>query len=112
MQIPDTGGKITVSLVESHASAKAGGGPHRTPKDRILAKLEQSAKLLEARPSDEVETFRFVVEWEPTRGALGTNTPAEFMMLGPDELQVVSILFACPLTDMLTFIGERQGPRF
>lgn len=96
IQIPDTGGKITVSLVESHASAKAGGGPRRYPKDRIMAKLEQHAKLSDASPSDEVETFHFEVKWEPTRGALGINISPEVMALDPVELQVVVIFSLFP----------------
>ena len=104
MQIPDTGGKISISLVETRVSAKAGGGCRRTPKDRILAKLEQSAKLLDAYPSDDVETFHFEVKWEPTKGALGTNIPSEFLQLDSKEFQVVSPCSLYIISRILSFV--------
>ncbi|EJD03366.1 MED14-domain-containing protein [Fomitiporia mediterranea MF3/22] len=88
MRIPPIGGSVTVSLVETHISPRAGGGPDRSPKERILAKLQLDGKLRGSRPSDEVETFRVVVKWEPTKGALGAQMPPHLETLIPEELEV------------------------
>ncbi|KAI5116984.1 hypothetical protein M0805_001593 [Coniferiporia weirii] len=90
MRVPPIGGTLTISLVETHSSGKAGGGPLRTPKDRILAKLQRDSKLGDAQPSDEVETFRFEVKWEPMKGALGVIIPPELESFEAGELEVNS----------------------
>lgn len=72
------GGKLTFSIVETRGSAKVGGGPSRSPQNRILAQLQREARLGGKRPSDEVETFRFDVVWEPSKNALGVDIAPEF----------------------------------
>ncbi len=67
------GGTLAVSLVETHASPRAGGGPLRSPMHRILADLQRTSKVSSAQPSDEAETFKLDVRWEPTPGALGRH---------------------------------------
>ncbi|KAL5506965.1 RGR1 [Sanghuangporus vaninii] len=88
MRIAPIGGTLTISLVQTHASPRAGGGPERTFKERVLAKIQQEAKLNGARPSDEVETFRLIVKWEPEKGALGVQLPPHLEQLEPGELEV------------------------
>ncbi|TDL22587.1 MED14-domain-containing protein [Rickenella mellea] len=88
--IPFAGGRLTVSIVELHASAKAGGGAARTPKDRVLFELLKRSRMGEGRPSDEVESLRLDVKWEPTKGALGEVIPKEEEVLGEGELEVDS----------------------
>lgn len=90
LRIPPIGGTLTVSLIETQASPRAGGGPLRTPMHRILAELQQSSKVSGAQPSDEVETFTLDVRWEPTAGALGITIPPELMLVQTQPLTVVS----------------------
>ncbi|KAH8119598.1 MED14-domain-containing protein [Phellopilus nigrolimitatus] len=99
MRVPPLGGSLTISLVDTHSSNKAGGGPLRTPKDRILAKLQRDGKLGGSRPSDEVETFRIDVKWEPVNGALGANTSPDLgkfevgeFVVNPQDLNFEAIL--------------------
>ena len=91
IRISPIGGTLTISLVQTHASPRAGGGPERNPKERILAKVQQEAKLNGARPSDEAETFRLVVKWEPAKNALGVHLPPHLEQLEPHELEVVRL---------------------
>ncbi len=86
------GGTLAVSLVETHASPRAGGGPLRSPMHRILADLQRTSKVSSAQPSDEAETFKLDVRWEPTPGALGVTIPPELMLVQTQSLTVVSIL--------------------
>lgn len=66
------------------------GGPARSPKSRMLARLQTKAKLIGSRASDEVEGLRFEVKWEPAQGALGVFVdPQELVMTG-QELAIVS----------------------
>lgn len=81
---------MTISILESHANAKAGGGPSRTPKDRVLADLQGKSKFGGARPSDHVESLKIKVKWEPTKGALGVVIPLEDEAVTEGELEVVS----------------------
>lgn len=90
-KVPLIGGTVTVSLVETRCSQRAGSGPKRNPKDRILAALQRESKIGSARPSDEVETFRIEVKWEPTKGALGVSTRPDLVTPDPGELDIVSI---------------------
>ena len=52
--------------------------------------LEQRSKFKDARPSDEVESFRLVARWEPIKGAFGITLSQELETLGPNELKIVS----------------------
>ena len=91
-KIPQLGGTLTVSLIETRCTPKAGSGPLRTPVDRILANIQKDSKLGNLAPSDEVETFRFEVKWEPTKLALGVHLPPDFERVSIDELEVVSLV--------------------
>ncbi|KIK79206.1 hypothetical protein PAXRUDRAFT_161917 [Paxillus rubicundulus Ve08.2h10] len=72
VNLPAHGGTLSISIVEHRATPKAGGGPARSPVARMLATLQQKAKLGDGRPSDEVEGLKFNVKWEPMKGTLGT----------------------------------------
>ncbi|KAF9453911.1 MED14-domain-containing protein [Macrolepiota fuliginosa MF-IS2] len=90
IKLPLLGGKVTVSIVETHGPPQAGPGPERSPKSRMLAKLHRKAKLGTAKPSDEVEGLRFEVKWEPEKGAMGVMLPPEQLVLPEEYLQVDS----------------------
>lgn len=90
MKIPPLGGTLTVSIARVRAIPKVGGGPARSAKDRILAELQQRAKLNTARPSDEVETLRFEAKWEPVKNALGVPVALEDLAFTDGELGVDS----------------------
>ncbi|KAH7915167.1 mediator complex subunit MED14-domain-containing protein [Hygrophoropsis aurantiaca] len=87
-KLPQQGGTLTVSIVENRATQQAGGGPVRSPQARMLAELQQRAKLGDLRPSDEVEGLKFQVRWEPTKGALGAIIDQEDVMATVGELTV------------------------
>ncbi|KAJ3571005.1 hypothetical protein NP233_g4045 [Leucocoprinus birnbaumii] len=87
-QVPPLGGKVTVSVVETRGPPQAGPGPERSPKSRMLAKLQRKTKLGNSKPSDEVEGLRFEVKWEPERGALGVILPPDELVLPEDFLRV------------------------
>lgn len=89
-KLPLLGGKVTVSIVETHGPPQAGPGPERTPKSRMFAKLQRKAKLGNSRPSDEVEGLRFEVKWQPEKGALGVIPSPDQLVLPEGLLQVVS----------------------
>lgn len=91
MKIPPLGGTLTVSIARVRAIPKVGGGPARSAKDRILAELQQRAKLNTARPSDEVETLRFEAKWEPVKNALGVPVALEDLAFTDGELGVVRV---------------------
>lgn len=65
-------------------------GPGRSPKSRMLSKLQRKAKLGNAKPSDEVEDLRFEVKWEPEKSALGVTLPPDQLVLPEEYLLVVS----------------------
>ncbi|KAL6308200.1 MED14-domain-containing protein [Sparassis latifolia] len=97
VKLPPLGGTITISIV--HAQSSPGRKSYRTPKERVLAELQQKAKLDIGRPSDEVEPFRFEVKWEPEQGVLGVLVPREDVQLptsslavNPDDLDVGLLL--------------------
>jgi len=89
MKLPTYGGTLTISILESRAAQQAGGGPARTPTARMLAELQQRAKLGDARPSDEVEGLKFDVRWEPMKGTLGVVINQEEATAIMGSLQVV-----------------------
>ncbi|KAI0344782.1 MED14-domain-containing protein [Trametopsis cervina] len=72
--------------------------PHRSPRDRVLAELQERAKLggrvqsqdvrSKPQPSDEVESMKFSVTWEPQRTALGVQISVEDAILPPGELLI------------------------
>lgn len=88
--VPLLGGTIIISIVETHRPAQSNSSPTRTPQKRAIARLQQKTKLGGAKPSDEVEGLRFMVHWEPTKGALGVLIPSDQLVLSRDALQVVS----------------------
>ena len=90
-RLPPIGGTFTVSILETHAPVKAGGGPLRKATDRMLAELQLKSKVGEMRPSDEVESFKLSVKWEPSGSALGVIVTPEFVTLAEGELEVVRI---------------------
>lgn len=74
---------MTISLVASTQ-------PQRKPKARILAELQERSRLGGLRPSDDVESMRWEVKWEPQKGALGVQLSPEDSVLSESELSVVS----------------------
>lgn len=92
MTLPPYGGTLTISILESRAAQQAGGGPARTPTARMLAELQQRAKLGDARPSEEVEGLKFDVRWEPMKRTLGVLINQEEAMAIMGVLQVVGRL--------------------
>ncbi|KAH9924917.1 MED14-domain-containing protein [Fomitopsis serialis] len=86
--IPLFGGKVTISIARAHTTPinKA----NRSPKARILAELQEKAKLGAGRPSDEVEPHELQVKWEPEQGALGTMIPPQEFHLDKSELSIDS----------------------
>lgn len=90
-QIPPFGGTLSISLEQVFGPTKVGGGPQRTSKARTLTILENRRKLGSTLPADEVETFNFVVKWEPAKGALGVTLPLELEVIDPRELIIVSL---------------------
>ena len=70
-------------------SPQIGSGPARSHKARVLAELEQKAKLGSAMPSDQVEGLKFEIKWEPTKGAMGVVVNPEDATLTPEELFIV-----------------------
>ncbi|KAG6886292.1 hypothetical protein C0993_006702 [Termitomyces sp. T159_Od127] len=79
IKLPSLGGTITISIIESHGPSQTGRGPARSPRKRVLARLQCRAKLGAGMPSDEVEGLKIQVLWEPTKGALGVNVPSNIM---------------------------------
>jgi mediator of RNA polymerase II transcription subunit 14 len=83
---------------------QAGLGPERSSKARVISKLQQRSKLGNASASDEVESLRFKVRWEPARGALGVLIPVEEVSALPEnELNIVRappLNFYCFLLSM------------
>ncbi|PFH52047.1 hypothetical protein AMATHDRAFT_74540 [Amanita thiersii Skay4041] len=87
-KIPLLGGTLTISIVEARNPPGAGGGPSRSPKARIIARLQRKYKLADNKPSDEVEGQRFHVTWEPAQGALGVHLLREVLALPSDTLSI------------------------
>ncbi|KAF9220121.1 MED14-domain-containing protein [Gyrodon lividus] len=90
VKLPSHGGTLTISIIENRATPKAGAGPARTPVARMLAELQQNAKLGDARPSDEVEGLKFDATWEPMKGMLGVAIDQDESMASIGELLVDS----------------------
>ena len=88
-KLPLLGGTLTVSIVESSDSIR--GRPFRSPKARVIAKIQRISKLGNSKPSDEVEGLKFDVRWDPAQGALGVHLPPESLTLPPDALKVVRV---------------------
>ncbi|OBZ68191.1 Mediator of RNA polymerase II transcription subunit 14 [Grifola frondosa] len=66
---------------------------------KLIISIERS-KLDGRRPSDEVESLRFEVKWEPEKGALGVVIPVEDarlpqgeLLINPDDLDLESLLY-------------------
>lgn len=91
LKLPLLGGTLTISIVQTKGPAQTGPGPARTSQQRVLARLQQKSRLGSGHPSDEVEGLKFVVHWEPAKGALGVLIPQEESILSPDALQVVRL---------------------
>ncbi len=85
--LPTPGGKLMISIVQ--VKEKTGRRAMRSPRARVLAELQARSKLVGTVPSDEVESVRFDVRWEPEAGALGVTPAAEDMFMLPDQLQIV-----------------------
>lgn len=82
---------MTISIVEGIGPNRTGPDLIPTSRARVAARLQLKAKLGNARASDEVERFYFVVHWEPAKGALGVAIPSEDSVLPAGTLQVVSV---------------------
>lgn len=96
-KLPPLGGKLTISIVRVEPSPK--NKANRSPKDRVLAELQEKSKLQGARPSDEAEPLRFEVKWEPQKEALGVDVPPQDIRLplrelvvDPDNLDIEALL--------------------
>jgi len=96
-KLPPQGGTLTVSTVEAKDSSKPGsrplggliGGPSRCANARVLAEVQEKSKLQYGhRPSDDVESLKLEVKWEPSPGALGVTLTTEESKL-PAELATV-----------------------
>ena len=100
-KLPLLGGTLTISIVEAPVSPQVGGGPARSHKARVLAELEQKAKLGSAKPSDQVEGLKFEIKWEPTKGAMGVVINPEDAMLTPEELFIVRNVVIATLRSLI-----------
>ena len=85
IKLPPQGGTLTISIVNVKDSSKSGsrplggliGGPARCANARVLAEIQEKSKLQPGhRPSDDVESLRLEVKWEPSPGALGATLTA------------------------------------
>lgn len=97
-KLPPQGGTLTVSIVEAKDSSKPGsrplggliGGPARCANARVLAEVQEKSKLQYGhRPSDDVESLKLEVKWEPSPGALGITLTAEESKLSVELATVV-----------------------
>ena len=86
-----------MSIVEAKDSSRPGsrplggliGGPARCANARVLAEVQEKSKLQPGhRPSDDVESLKLEVKWEPSPGALGVTLSAEESKL-PAELATI-----------------------
>ncbi|PIL36575.1 hypothetical protein GSI_00264 [Ganoderma sinense ZZ0214-1] len=84
--LPTLGGKLIISIVQ--VKEKTGRKAMRSPRARVLAELQSRSKLEGTVPSDEVESMRFEVRWEPEAGALGVAPAREEMLMVAEELQI------------------------
>lgn len=78
-----------MAIVQTRAPLQTGPGPARSPRQRVIARIQRKAKLTDAKPSDEVEGLKFVVKWEPAKGAFGVYIPQDDIKLPAEALQVV-----------------------
>lgn len=113
-KVPLIGGTLRISLVEKRCTPKAGGGPLRSPKDRLLASIQKDSKLNGSAPSDEVENFMFEVKWEPMKGALGVHLTPELERLEVGEFDVVRTAKynALIISNALMRLPESARPEF
>ncbi|TFY60186.1 hypothetical protein EVJ58_g5313 [Rhodofomes roseus] len=88
VRIPLLGGKLTISIARSRTTPT--NKANRSPKARILAELQEKAKLGAGRPSDEVEPHELQVKWEPEQGAFGIFIPPEEYHIDKTELTIDS----------------------
>jgi mediator of RNA polymerase II transcription subunit 14 len=89
--VPLQAGTITISMTEGSGS--------RSSRAKVLAELQYAAKLGSRRASDQVESLRFEVQWEPTPNALGVQIPSgEYvppngvLLVDADDLDFESML--------------------
>ena len=96
-KLPPQGGTLIVSIVEAKDSSKPGsrplggliGGPARCANARVLAEVQEKSNLQHGhRPSDDVESLKLEVKWEPSPGALGVTLTVEESEL-PSELKTI-----------------------
>lgn len=102
-QLPSLGGTLKIELQTTP-------GPIRKPRARVLAELQDRAKLGARRPSDTVEGTRWNVVWEPAPRALGIALTAEGTMSAPDGLFVVRESRSCAIVQGLTVRAGRTKP--
>ncbi|KAJ3733741.1 MED14-domain-containing protein [Lentinula guzmanii] len=81
--VPLHGGKVTISMVEGVKATHTSSS-----KAKVLSELQYTSKLGSKRASDNVESLKFEVRWEPTPNAIGINIPPEEYAL-PDGVLVV-----------------------
>jgi len=103
-KLPPQGGTLTVSIVEAKDSSKPGsrplggliGGPARCANARVLAEVQEKSKLQHGHcPSDDVESLKLEVRWEPSPGALGVTLTTEESKLPVELATVVRAPFDC-----------------
>lgn len=80
-QLPLLGGTLKIEL-------RTTTDPIRGPRARVLAELQDRAKLNGRRPSDTVEGTRWSVIWEPAPQALGIALTGNGAILAPEQLFV------------------------
>ncbi|KAH9170124.1 MED14-domain-containing protein [Lactarius sanguifluus] len=80
-QLPLLGGTLKIEL-------RTTTNPIRGPRARVLAELQDRAKLNGRRPSDTVEGTRWSVVWEPAPQALGIALTGNGAILAPEQLFV------------------------
>ena len=99
-KIPLFGGFLTVAIMENYSKSQNTKAPERTPEQRVLARLQQKAKLGNSTTSDEVEGLHFTVHWEAAKGAFGVPVDPSEAGLTTNTLRVVSDgqnIICCPL---------------
>lgn len=80
--LPLLGGTLRIELLTTP-------DPIRKPHARVLAELQDRAKLGERRPSDTTEGTTWNVVWEPAPLALGITLTTDGAIPAPGELTVV-----------------------
>ena len=113
VKLPEQGGTLTVSIVQAKDSSKPGsrplggliGGPARCANARVLAEIQEKSKLQPGnRPSDDVESLKLEVKWEPSPMALGVTLTAGESKLPAELATIVSRTHLSLLIDLGSYV--------